>query len=169
MGNSTSVDLPLSGKPVHPHACGELLLCSKCLFVGVGSSPRLWGTRQYKYLSTPFNRFIPTLVGNSFVLVSPAVSLPVHPHACGELPLDAYMTPYGFGSSPRLWGTLLCESPHFIQNRFIPTLVGNSFFAIVTGSKPTVHPHACGELTILFGVQVTVYGSSPRLWGTLLH
>ncbi len=72
--------------PVHPHACGEhsfLIFPPVCF---CGSSPRLWGTRNYKTGVVFGFRFIPTPVGNTAFDNLPFFVKSVHPHACGEHP-----------------------------------------------------------------------------------
>ena len=71
-----------------------------------------------------------------------------------------------FGSSPRLWGTLLCRQREPSQSRFIPTPVGNTTWPRIMERIPTVHPHACGEHFSIVGRKSARFGSSPRLWGT---
>ena len=90
----------------------------------------------------------------------------VHPHACGELIASIGVPTTGFGSSPRLWGTLWASPGHSFFVRFIPTPVGNSDHGAATNRNISVHPHACGEL---LNIRCNVHlcnGSSPRLWGT---
>ncbi len=86
----------------------------------------MWGTRGSFALVGKQYRFIPTHVGNSESSVAQARTIPVHPHACGELVLLLFGGVTKTGSSPRMWGTLI--SPYFatVPARFIPTHVGNS-------------------------------------------
>ena len=71
------------------------------------------------------------------------------------------------GSSPRMWGTLklLLDSLPFL--RFIPTHVGNTLMTPAGIFWFTVHPHACGEHGRNADNDSRMYGSSPRMWGTL--
>ena len=70
------------------------------------------------------------------------------------------------GSSPRLWGTVYPFRSGLPFYRFIPTLVGNSFYQPLLLLGFAVHPHACGE-QYLGRKDVDISGgSSPRLWGT---
>ena len=151
---------------VHPHACGEHNNYLVLLMDGLGSSPRVWGTRYLcDYIDSEL-RFIPTRVGNTQQWRQTGIYHPVHPHACGEH--SSSMSGYTLrtGSSPRVWGT----PPHsrFInpRSRFIPTRVGNTGASGMPGRVTTVHPHACGEHEIR-PMTLNVYiGSSPRVWGT---
>ena len=69
----------------------------------------------------------------------------VHPHACGE---HEWWTAEGvstYGSSPRMWGTLIQAAIWKIARRFIPTHVGNTGGRVARIKASAVHPHACGE------------------------
>ena len=132
-----------------------------------GSSPRMWGTRRDNHECGDCIRFIPTHVGNSRERVYSTASVPVHPHACGELARSRAMFGPGAGSSPRMWGTLVRAGDDAGIARFIPTHVGNSFHSHDHGAFAPVHPHACGELSLDSSRQPTRTGSSPRMWGTL--
>ena len=84
VGNTARVRVGPGVMAVHPHACGEHSPPAKLASSAVGSSPRLWGTRQHAGAKHPRPRFIPTPVGNTWTQTRPAVARPVHPHACGE-------------------------------------------------------------------------------------
>ncbi len=91
-----------------------------------GSSPRVWGTLPRLHDAHDNIRFIPTRVGNAYVLEYRLSRASVHPHACGErLQVSAY-TYQDFGSSPRVWGTPKDEVAVEPSHRFIPTRVGNA-------------------------------------------
>ncbi len=65
-----------------------------------------------------------------------------------------------------MWGTQYPRRRIVLDDRFIPTHVGNTTSPTIWRLIGAVHPHACGEhfnrLTY-----VSVYnGSSPRMWGT---
>ena len=47
VGNSIEHQAMFYKHPVHPHACGELLVLSQSKTNCIGSSPRLWGTRGW--------------------------------------------------------------------------------------------------------------------------
>ena len=89
VGNSPCVVSGLCDVPVHPHACGELGLVRCNVIILPGSSPRMWGTHRVALLVRPFDRFIPTHVGNSDRSGETHTHCPVHPHACGELTTSA--------------------------------------------------------------------------------
>ena len=156
-------------RSVHPHACGEYVEEVIEPVHGLGSSPRVWGIRDTAPEQPVMTRFIPTRVGNTaggglFHRFSS-----VHPHACGEYSAARLMALCKHGSSPRVWGILPLSPPAFKGRRFIPTRVGNTEYPPNPMLTPPVHPHACGEYSTGLPSQMWSYGSSPRVWGILLH
>ena len=105
VGNTCSLESPLFTRPVHPHGRGEheQVLCSYCR--GYGSSPRSWGTLALLQRVKMAFRFIPTVVGNTFIMLSAIAPVPVHPHGRGEHFEDQVSRQLNDGSSPRSWGT----------------------------------------------------------------
>ena len=132
----------------------------------LGSSPRLWGTFLGTSIRLVQTRFIPTPVGNIDPLGRRPYFSAVHPHACGEHKIMFDLVEGSGGSSPRLWGTYAIVQPVSIQERFIPTPVGNILVGAGAGCLHTVHPHACGEHARIHYRRIPEAGSSPRLWGT---
>ncbi len=55
--------------------------------------------------------------------------------------------------------------PKQLQQRFIPTRVGNTKTLSIDGHSVSVHPHACGEYGREFIGSFHEFGSSPRVWG----
>ncbi|EGO93875.1 hypothetical protein APM_3478 [Acidiphilium sp. PM] len=91
---------------VHPRACGEHASASVIVFVLVGSSPRLRGTRPVRDVPGP--------------------DCPVHPRACGEHGNGHGSRSCGCGSSPRLRGTRPGRPAAAFSGRFIPAPAGNT-------------------------------------------
>ena len=166
VGNSSRAFSILDKISVHPHACGELCYRTPVFYNCYGSSPRMWGTLHVIYQLLVSIRFIPTHVGNSSSMARIFRILPVHPHACGELMKNEDFSKGIFGSSPRMWGTLLYTRSHESRVRFIPTHVGNSSDQYDITQQFPVHPHACGELGSICCNNNGWSGSSPRMWGT---
>ncbi len=128
----------------------------------------MWGTHPVRDDDPVDHRFIPTHVGNAlcgqpfWIYTSvhphacgergghdPPLRQPaVHPHACGERLSASVSKKRSYGSSPRMWGTLLCRLRVFLNIRFIPTHVGNA-------------PRSPFRV-------IPAIGSSPRMWGTLV-
>ena len=92
---------------------------------------------------------------------------PVHPHGRGERTYCYSQCQRYSGSSPRAWGT--GARPHWScpDNRFIPTGVGNGRLVVAVVKDATVHPHGRGERSRTGGTRFTLFGSSPRAWGTV--
>ena len=89
------------------------------------------------------------------------------------------------GTSPRLWGDWQSITSRCRRIRYIPTPVGRFSPSEPVPDRLTVHPHACGEISLSFsacslmngtshacgeidialGKCHFVAGTSPRLWG----
>jgi len=105
VGNTVAYMHVVGDESVHPHACGEHYRHPNFHSPVSGSSPRMWGTRDYFRNLEYGDRFIPTHVGNTIHSGSEYCLSTVHPHACGEhesLNNGPVLLP---GSSPRMWGT----------------------------------------------------------------
>ena len=154
---------------VHPHACGEHPRQVLRRLIGLGSSPRMWGTLERAEDRQPDVRFIPTHVGNTVKGFYSSSSISVHPHACGEHDGNTLFPNITIGSSPRMWGTPERVRLGDLLNRFIPTHVGNTINVTYIQFVSPVHPHACGEHVLYFPSSYSFVGSSPRMWGTPHH
>ena len=150
---------------VHPHVCGEHVLAVVSYRAFRGSSPRVWGTSDYRWRSSSNLRFIPTCVGNIITSRHRGRIRAVHPHVCGEHMSNIHPIQRIPGSSPRVWGTFPnCNRgqsdirfiPTCVGNitvcevccpivRFIPTCVGNIKTHSIEDTRFAVHPHVCGE------------------------
>ena len=51
--------------------------------------------------------------------------------------------------------------------RFIPTHVGKTDLHLTWCARVAVHPHACGENSVIWSYISIIIGSSPRMWGKL--
>ena len=169
VGNTPAPPVPRLLPAVHPHACGEHDAIEIVVSPGVGSPPRMWGTRKRsvddatshgsppRMWGTPAarrqsphqRRFTPTHVGNTRARMPTLCWTAVHPHACGE--------------------HLGIEIPRRRQQRFTPTHVGNTHQRQYRASPVTVHPHACGEHAMTNNAGARAIGSPPRMWGTRGH
>ena len=130
---------------VYPHACGERIIWWLGIIQLRGLSPRLWGTVRLLRICKIYLRFIPTPVGNGQPVASIISSSSVYPHACGERQNIINRHRYFIGLSPRLWGTVQSQQYTAWLSRFIPTPVGNGFYALQELVGRSVYPHACGE------------------------
>ena len=166
VGNSGLVIFLSFLTPVHPHGCGEQHQLCRCSSLRSGSSPRVWGTDIHTGDEGKAKRFIPTGVGNRSSYPAPARAAPVHPHGCGEQVSFISISRIKDGSSPRVWGTGRPDNCLTEFIRFIPTGVGNSKNRSAKIAVSTVHPHGCGEQSVALMSNLTLSGSSPRVWGT---
>ena len=112
-------------------------------------------------------RFIPTGVGNTFLIYRYGSRRTVHPHGCGEHCAVSQVCHDRIGSSPREWGTQRAAEGVPQQMRFIPTGVGNTvcntFYTLtVTRFIPT----GVGNTRLSPFRMSFLCGSSPRVWGT---
>ncbi len=135
---------------------------------GIGSSPRLRGTRLIKRHVGAAVRFIPAPAGNADELEETAGTTAVHPRACGERLTTGAQTFEMVGSSPRLRGTPPPAKPLFPPFRFIPAPAGNAALSPLSPANGSVHPRACGERDHIEPETQDFFGSSPRLRGTRL-
>jgi len=149
VGNTRAACACAVSCPVHPHACGEHLITNKDLVNDSGSSPRMWGTPVISWRMPTLLRFIPTHVGNTGGPAPEGRPPSVHPHACGEHTFSERRGSATPGSSPRMWGTPVFVVPRLVDDRFIPTHVGNTMNCFSVQSGIWVHPHACGEHHLL--------------------
>ena len=146
VGNSHRGTAAPGHQAVHPRVCGELLSTTPTQWFYDGSSPRVWGTPGNYVHLTLRHRFIPACVGNSPTGLLSASNTAVHPRVCGELSVCSAPPTRIFGSSPRVWGTLIVNGEALAAFRFIPACVGNSDAAPSYYDDKTVHPRVCGEL-----------------------
>ena len=166
MGNSGFVIACGGSGTVHPHVRGEQFKPFERVAQHVGSSPRTWGTVGFWNLGALQQRFIPTYVGNRGLRQKPGHHRTVHPHVRGEQYQAGSAVDALHGSSPRTWGTVIKPNRELIENRFIPTYVGNRSKNQPQPPETPVHPHVRGEQLIGAVCPSGRVGSSPRTWGT---
>ena len=114
-------------------------------------------------------RFTPTRVGKTPGCGYLARRRAVHPHACGENPDDMKPWPWLDGSPPRVWGKPSVKYPCLRGQRFTPTRVGKTCALFCIFLSYPVHPHACGENSMILRKYPAPFGSPPRVWGKHLH
>ena len=125
----------------------------------------MWGKVHLWESSHLIVRIIPTGVGKRSGCNNVPVSVPDHPHGCGEKVQPPSFAASRIGSSPRVWGKVKRNSFSCLSSRIIPTGVGKRFSADTGAGPPTDHPHGCGEKLGTFGGVPFKIGSSPRVWG----
>ena len=109
-GNTSAAGRYRAPAAVHPRACGEHNRINAKIFSLPGSSPRLRGTRRIADRHAKRDRFIPALAGNTTPMPHKPAPAPVHPRACGEHGINLDYNELDRGSSPRLRGTLHCQT-----------------------------------------------------------
>ena len=100
-------------RQVHPRACGEHTCGKACCTPCAGSSPRVRGTRFQHAAQVCLERFIPARAGNTHAASLKHRYPAVHPRACGEHHWHLFAFRGGFGSSPRVRGTLFLQLADF--------------------------------------------------------
>ena len=125
-GNASSNEIELLSRSVHPRVCGERGCDVAVAHGDAGSSPRVRGTRPTERDHAIAARFIPACAGNAHRRPAAPTGVPVHPRVCGErMSYNRDMTE-GYGSSPRVRGTLLRGQRVRDWWRFIPACAGNA-------------------------------------------
>ena len=111
----------------HPHACGDKRQIPMFGYVGVGSSPRVWGQAAQGAIMKCYGGIIPTRVGTSSTGCDNEMLRRDHPHACGDKNGILRFWHSERGSSPRVWGQEACLIIESLGIRIIPTRVGTSY------------------------------------------
>ena len=138
---------------------------SICLFLLLGSSPRVWGQEVFDVIDELMDGIIPTRVGTSETHKSERLERRDHPHACGDKLETLSRRACISGSSPRVWGQAELAKSANSTNRIIPTRVGTSLFTPKNTRLWKDHPHACGDKGVKNMKPMQYSGSSPRVWG----
>ena len=89
----------------------------------------------------------------------------VHPHVCGDFNSSRGNAGFMMGSPPRMWGLRSGRLPRRDGERFTPTYVGTSNFAVALLTVSSVHPHVCGDFGRPGRWAGMWSGSPPRMWG----
>ena len=166
-GNTYEQNSLPSASSVHPRVCGEHQGSLAVLIAFGGSSPRVRGTpKPYRLIANP-NRFIPACAGNTHNHRAHHGCLPVHPRVCGEHDRLAIGTDIERVSSPRVRGTRRAIAGIGARARFIPACAGNTPMRCRMCRSWPVHPRVCGEHPGSGKSSALLYGSSPRVRGTL--
>ena len=153
----------------HPHVCGEHIYRVACYRIIAGSSPRMRGTHSHGKGETMPGGLIPTYAGNTVLPGVVGGVVRAHPHVCGEhkhRPKRRYRHP---GSSPRMRGTLGCDTGQYQFCGLIPTYAGNTNHVRMDILKFRAHPHVCGEHPRRGLPAKSAMGSSPRMRGTHIY
>ena len=143
---TSSVNFPIVHLSFHhPHACGDKFIRFPFPFRWRGSSPRVWGQVCPSVSFRNDFRIIPTRVGTSRQKYNAEVEEKDHPHACGDKCRCSIAAVVKGGSSPRVWGQVVCLLCRQTRSRIIPTRVGTSLKVPNNRIPSRDHPHACGD------------------------
>ena len=126
-GNARDRIVPGRGVSVHPRVCGERPQPALSSVKYGGSSPRLRGTQGQGAGHAVHVRFIPAFAGNARSRQCSGKTRSVHPRVCGERSTKEIAAARGYGSSPRLRGTLPGVNRLGHGRRFIPAFAGNAY------------------------------------------
>jgi len=165
-GNTTTPSRTARSSSVHPRACGEHAAGDLAHRGGLGSSPRMRGTRSEGRAVRGRCRFIPAHAGNTPRGRSNGPIGAVHPRACGEHDTAELTTIDLAGSSPRVRGTRVAADQRHADDAFIPARAGNTAWSCHRRRRSAVHPRACGEHASRSAPMEDGFGSSPRVRGT---
>ena len=156
-------------RAVHPHVRGDDNRPVQPRSPPFGSPPRAWGRRSSPTTREAAPRFTPTCVGTTLELTTWMIndfgspprawgrlesSVPrkghflVHPHVRGDDFKGLWDSIKKVGSPPRAWGRLHPVNHAGVVERFTPTCVGTTRFAVTTRRNDN--------------------GSPPRAWGRLI-
>jgi hypothetical protein len=92
----------------------------------------------------------------------------VHPHMCGENCVDRCSRALFNGSPPHVWGKFHGVSNRLPIHRFTPTCVGKMLVGFEIYLPNPVHPHMCGENSLIPFNLLPQDGSPPHVWGKFL-
>ena len=129
----------------HPRVCGEHTLLLLGAGPGVGSSPRMRGTRTAVTSPCPTSRIIPAYAGNTASDCCHIGAPRDHPRVCGEHTLISHDIPTYAGSSPRMRGTRYKGGKCRSYVGIIPAYAGNTAAGSIGLSGARDHPRVCGE------------------------
>ena len=163
-GNTSPRLLACRRSRAHPHVCGEHLKHSVHGTNGLGSSPRMRGTRIAVIACQAVVGLIPTYAGNTYPGGDGFGGHGAHPHVCGEHPGRERKRPARTGSSPRMRGTRCLMLIRRTCIGLIPTYAGNTlvdmgFYPHTPSFRISLEPKASINPTRFLGLSPS--GSMP--------
>ncbi len=144
-GNTNSADNVQKAVRDHPRVCGEHYAYDSADITGLGSSPRVRGTRPTCWTPKTIAGIIPACAGNTRAVSRSIAASRDHPRVCGEHRQIQLVEIVHLGSSPRVRGTLhfLVDDSHGFG--IIPACAGNTIRSRVMILWRRDHPRVCGE------------------------
>ena len=150
----------------HPRVCGEHFHSWFGTVHGLGSSPRMRGTRNINPRRTFRMGIIPAYAGNTGrdrIRLHPPRD---HPRVCGEHHGAVEPRNCHPGSSPRMRGTRQLVGWRTPESGIIPAYAGNTRAQPASLPANWDHPRVCGEHSTSSKPPDVMSGSSPRMRGT---
>ena len=146
--------------------CGEQSKSGLNIKHGIGSPPRVRGTAFPTSHGSPLMGITPACAGNRFRLRLHGTRGQDHPRVCGEQQHKYHTTSCGWGSPPRVRGTVV---PVFVAggvDGITPACAGNSHPLLTRCCLLWDHPRVCGEQVDWGYYPDPWVGSPPRVRGT---
>ena len=110
---------------------------------------------------------IPAYAGNTCWKMGASATDRDHPRVCGEHLAETIRAILQQGSSPRMRGTLGQANRLIVRRGIIPAYAGNTCSRPLRLVVRRDHPRVCGEHRLPHMLPSTLWGSSPRMRGTL--
>ena len=133
----------------------------------MGSSPRMRGTQTHPRHQRSTRGIIPAYAGNTGSARTLRRSARDHPRVCGEHWERTNASSLSTGSSPRMRGTPDLGRALAVGEGIIPAYAGNTGDCLSHVLAFEDHPRVCGEHYRLSLQRPRLWGSSPRMRGTL--
>ena len=149
----------------HPRACGEKETSPKCLFMLLGSPPRMRGKDVQVSAATEKVRITPAHAGKRSGKNGCGVMDGDHPRACGEKWPGIYSYYLWQGSPPRMRGKVEDFVDEMVEEGITPAHAGKRKSDRRRRGGKEDHPRACGEKSAPTGCFPQVHGSPPRMRG----
>ena len=150
----------------HPRACGAHILYESLIVYGLGSSPRMRGSRLASALPRTSAGIIPAHAGLTRPTAALAVAHRDHPRACGAHVRPILSLNSRWGSSPRMRGSPTCLRIAVRAGGIIPAHAGLTAVCCFLLFSCRDHPRACGAHPVSPFRCAPRPGSSPRMRGS---
>ena len=144
-GNTFAPTLNRADTRDHPRVCGEHFHNNRNVRTGMGSSPRVRGTRRLRLPGFFLPGIIPACAGNTSTCRRAKNSTRDHPRVCGEHAALNVEALAAAGSSPRVRGTLPYFGGWVEHHGIIPACAGNTEPRRTQTTRRRDHPRVCGE------------------------
>ena len=151
----------------HPRACGAHLVSLVAAAWALGSSPRMRGSLGGIFDDAQPLGIIPAHAGLTAIRRAGQPERRDHPRACGAHVFNSPADIGGWGSSPRMRGSLSELSKWRMVRRIIPAHAGLTPRRSRGRRRIGDHPRACGAHHVAHSFYLIWMGSSPRMRGSL--